>query len=453
MNVVERMKDKVSTPEQTEMSHLDWFNQFEVHQNSWPGWVKSLRKTGITHFAEMGYPTSSDEEWRFTPVGSIAETPFSPLMEAPRLKGFRIDFPYQEKAWPRLVFVDGHFAPALSNLNGDMGGVRIGSLAEAVRNADWGMEEHLAQYARPQENAFLALNSAFFTDGAAIWIPRGRIMDQPIHVIYLSVNSLQGAASHPRNLIIAQPESKAIVIEQYIDVSGRACVTNTVTELVIGENASLEHCRIQNEGLDNFHIATVQAAQDANSQYLNHSISLGARLARINLGTVFRGENCLCTFNGLYLAGTNQLVDHHTVMDHAKPHCESHEYYNGILAGTGKGVFNGKIFVRKDAQKTNAKQNNRNLLLSDEATIDTKPQLEIFADDVKCTHGATVGQLQDEALFYLRSRGIGEGMARQILTHAFAKEVLDRISVSEVRDTLDRKVISRLGELSPGAAI
>lgn len=453
MNVVEQIKEADSPQHRVKMSHSDWFKQSEVSQNSWPAWVHSLRQSGLAHFSEMGYPTPADEEWRFTPVNGIADLPFLPMLEAPRLKGLKIDLPNQEKGWPRLVFVDGHFAPGLSRWDGLGQGIRIGNLAGALRDGQWDLEPHLARHGRPMDNPFLALNTAFFTDGAVIGIDKGQTLDVPIQVLHLTVNPARGAASHVRNLVIAQPESKIVLIEEYINISGQACVTNAATEVVIGENASVEHCRIQNEGLENFHIGAVQASQEANSQYLNHSISMGARLARLNIGTAFRGENCLCTFNGLYLAGSDQLVDHHTVMDHAKPNCESHEYYHGILAGTGKAVFNGKIFVRKDAQKTNAKQNNRNLLLSDEATIDTKPQLEIFADDVKCTHGATVGQLQEEALFYLRSRGIGEKMARQILIHAFAKEVLERISLSEVQNQLDTKVMERLGELSPGAAI
>jgi Fe-S cluster assembly protein SufD len=250
----------------------------------------------------------------------------------------------------------------------------------------------------------------------------------------------------PRNLILAGPGASAKILESYVSLGSAAQVTNAVTELVLDPDANVEHCRIQQENDRSFHIATVQARQGRDSRWLSHSIAVGARLARNHVNTVLDGTGAEGVLNGLYLGRDEQLIDHHTVVDHATPHCESHEYYHGILADKSHGVFNGKILVRKDAQKTNAKQTNRNLLLSDSAAIDTKPQLEIFADDVKCTHGATVGQLSEEALFYLRARGIGLENARRMLIRAFASDMVDRIGLPSVRAALEEMLLQRIAD-------
>jgi Fe-S cluster assembly protein SufD len=305
------------------------------------------------------------------------------------------------------------------------------------------LESHLTHVAGDGAIVFTALNTALFEDGAFVRALPGKVVARPVHLLFIATADEPGASVHVRNLIVAGPRSEMKILETYVSLSGAPHFTNTVTELVVGAEARLDHCKIQEENTRAVHIAAVQAQQDTGSHWTSHSISIGTRLARHQIESVFQGENGCCILNGLYLARGEQLADHHTVVDHARPHCESHEYYHGILSGRAHGVFNGKIFVRQDAQKTNAKQNNRNLLLSDEAVINTKPQLEIFADDVKCTHGATVGQMDEEAVFYLRSRGIGLEHARQIMVRAFASDVVERIPLESVRAHLNLLLTER----------
>jgi len=302
------------------------------------------------------------------------------------------------------------------------------------------LSKHLARYAQASENAFVALNTAFIYDAAVILVPGKVKLAKPVHILYFASSPKEPITSFPRTLVVAGPESELKVIEHHIGFGSQECFTSAVTEIVLEEGARVEHCKIQEESSSAYHVATIQAHQLGRSHLLSHSISIGAKLARNNINGVLGGENIECTLNGLYLGKDDQLVDHHTALEHAKPNCNSHEFYHGILNDRATGVFNGKIFVRADAQKTDAKQTNRNLLLSDDATINTKPQLEIFADDVRCTHGATVGQLQDEAIFYLRARGIGLDDARRMLVHAFAADILNRITIEQVREELDKKL-------------
>jgi len=276
-------------------------------------------------------------------------------------------------------------------------------------------------------------------------VPANVVVEQPVQLLYLAASARPGAAVHARNLIVAQPGSSVKIMETYASLTEAPHLTNAVTELALGPEARVEHCRLQNENERAFHVAWVQAAQSRHSHWLSHSIATGARLARNQIQALLNDEGAEAILNGLYLARGEQLIDHHTVVDHAKPHCESHEFYFGILSGRAHGVFNGKIFVRQDAQKTNAKQTNRNLVLSERALINTKPQLEIFADDVKCTHGATVGQLNEEALFYLRARGIGSEMARRMLVRAFANDAVERITLAPAREHLE-KLLTELFE-------
>ncbi len=332
----------------------------------------------------------------------------------------------------RLVFVDGHFCAELSSLPEPGGGLKAVSLRAALAGRAPELEAHLTRVAGDEAMVFTALNTAFFQDGALICAAPGKVLAQPVHLLFIATAGEPGAPAHVRNLIVAGPGSELKILETFLSLSDAPHFTNTVTELVVGAEARLDHSKIQEENKQAIHIAAVQAQQGKGSHWTSHSVSTGAHLARHQIETVFQGENGNCILNGLYLVRGDQLADHHTVVDHAKARCESHEFYHGVLSGRGHGVFNGKIFVRQDAQKTNAKQNNRNLLLSDDAVIDTKPQLEIFADDVKCTHGATVGQMDEEAIFYLRSRGIGLEQARQIMVRAFASDVVERIPLEAV---------------------
>jgi Fe-S cluster assembly protein SufD len=323
-------------------------------------------------------------------------------------------------------------------------GVSAGSLAEALQSGSSTLESHLARYADFTNHAFVALNTALAEDGAVVAIEKDVVLAQPMQLVYLSVPNGRPTVSHPRTLILAGQKSQASVVEIHAGPDGTAYFTNAVTEIVAREGAVLDHCRIQSEGDQAYHVATVQAVQDRASVVTSHNISLGAALARHDVNAVLDAEGAECLLNGLFIAGGKQHVDNHTLLDHAKPNCASRELYKGILSGQASGVFNGKIIVRKDAQKTNAIQSNKNLLLSGESVINTKPQLEIFADDVRCTHGATVGQLDQEALFYMRTRGIPARESRELLTHAFAAELLDAIRWQPLREALDAELRRRL---------
>jgi Fe-S cluster assembly protein SufD len=310
------------------------------------------------------------------------------------------------------------------------------------------LQPHLARPEAGTDNAFAALNMAFFTDGAFIHVPPGQALDLPVHLVFVASSREAGATAHPRNLIIAGAHSRLTVTESYFGAADASYFTNAVTELAVGDAAKLEHLKWQDEGGAAFHMASLRARLGRGCNFTSHSLAVGSRLSRYQLLTLLEAEEVECVLNGLYLAQDDQLVDHHMTVEHAQPRGASHEYFHGILAGRAKGVFHGRILVRPAAQKTDAKQTNKNLLLSDTATIDTKPQLEIYADDVKCTHAATVGQLSEEAVFFLRSRGIGLATARRMLIHAFAGEIIGRVKHAPLREELDRLVWARLGRMT-----
>lgn len=416
----------------------------KADSDSTPSWLAQRRQAALTHAANLGFPTTQDEEWRFTRIAPLLHLPLHPAAApARRLTAGEIaPFTFGLEAC-RLVFVDGHFRAELSSLPAPGGDLQAVSLRTALAGKAPELERHLGRVAGDETMVFTALNTAFFQDGALVCAAPGKVIAQPVLMLFIATGGEAGATAHVRNLIVTGAGSEMKILEAYVSLSDAPHFTNAVTELVLGAEARLDHCKIQEENQRAVHVAAVQAQQDRGSQWTSHSISTGARLARHQIQTLFRGENASCILNGLYLVRGEQLVDHHTVVDHAQPRCESHEFYHGVLSGRAHGVFNGKIFVRQDAQKTNAKQTNRNLLLSDDAVIDTKPQLEIFADDVKCTHGATVGQMDEEALFYLRSRGIGLEHARQIMVRAFASDVVGRIPLEPVRAHLNQMLTER----------
>jgi Fe-S cluster assembly protein SufD len=426
--------------------YLEKFEQFEKGAKD-PAWVRVARKAGISHFAELGFPTLQDEDWRFTNVAPIAKLPFKPVFE-PTRDGFTAKalghFMFAGLAGSKLVFVNGHFAPELSSVAKLPDGVKVMSLAAALASDTALVEKHLFRHARADANAFTALNTAFFQDGAFICVPAGKTVPEPIQLLYVSTAKDNGTTAHPRNLIVAEKGSQVTVIESFVSLSDAAYFTNSVTELVAGDNAVVEHLKFQDESQQAFHIATVAAHFGRASNVVTHSIALGAKLSRTNIYATLAGAGLECILNGLYLTRGEQLADHYMIVEHAQPHCASHEYFNGILADKSKGVFHGRILVRPGAQKTDAKQTNKNLLLSDDATADTKPQLEIYADDVKCTHGATIGQLNDESIFYMRARGIALEKARRMLIHAFAGEIIDRVRCEPLREELDKVVWDRL---------
>ena len=412
-----------------------------------PKWLLPVRKAGIASFAEQGFPKLSDEDWRFTNVAPIAKLNFQ-LASQVAVNGAEAkvldESVFAALPGHRLVFVNGFFSAKLSRIKPLAGGVRIESLSAALAQDSALIEKHLGKYAHTANNTFAALNQAFFADGAFIFVPPGAEVAEPVQLIYISSAKRNGETILPRNLVIAGANSKLTVVESYLSTGNVAYFTNAVTEILAGDNAKVEHVKLQDEAMDAFHIATIAGEFGRASNVTVHSFALGAKLSRTNIRTKLAGEGLECILNGLYLTRNEQLADHHMIVEHAQPHCASHEYFNGILDDKSKGVFHGRIYVHPIAQKTDAKQTNKNLLLSDDATADTKPQLEIYADDVKCTHGATIGQLNDESIFYLRSRGIGTDTARQMLIHAFAGEIIDRIKCQPARAVIDKLVWDRL---------
>jgi Fe-S cluster assembly protein SufD len=351
----------------------------------------------------------------------------------------------------QLVFVNGRFVPELSSLAGLPEGVKVTSLARALRERPAAVEPHLARYIRHEEQPFIALNTAFLWDGAFLSVGRGVVLERPVHLVCVSVPAGEPIMSFPRALIVAEPGSRLTLVQSFLGVEEDAYLSDSVTEVVVGERAAVDHYKLVLESAAGFHVGALQVALGPRSKFMSHFLTLGGGWVRNEARAVLGGEGGECTLNGLYLAEGRQHVDNHTVIDHAQPNCASHELYKGILDGQAHGVFNGKIFVRPDAQKTDAKQTNQTLLLSDEATIDTKPQLEIFADDVKCTHGATVGQLDADSIFYLQSRGIGRDAARALLTYAFANDIVQRIQVEPVRSRLEEGLLARQ-QLTPESA-
>ena len=413
----------------------------------------ALRRQAFSKFMEMGFPTTKHEEWRFTNIQPLTKTHFEPVL-ADRTSNISLADLESVilKDAVRVVLVDGFFSSALSDLKDLPSGVVVESLAAALKHNRPEVLIHLGAYADPNENAFAALNAAFLMDGVFVSIPRQTIVEKAIQIIYLATERMNPFVAYPRSLFVAGDAAQVKIVETYFGPGGQAYLTNAVSEVVLGNNAVVEHDRIQLEGENAFHINTSSVYQQAGSAYHSNCITLGGLLVRNTLAARLDAEGIECHLNGLLLAHGNQLIDNHTLLDHAKPNCSSHQVYKAILDGKARGVFNGKIMVHKDAQKTNARQTNKTLLLSDDAVINTKPQLEIFADDVKCTHGAAVGQLDAEQIFYLRARGLDESQARDMLTYAFAGEVIGSIGIPALREQMDLQIHSRLDRGRKGAA-
>ncbi|MDP6082034.1 MAG: Fe-S cluster assembly protein SufD [Verrucomicrobiota bacterium] len=398
-----------------------------------------LRKAGLARFSETGYPTLRDEDWRFTNVKPLTELPFrpvtSPFDQTPGLEQLgEVTFGCLDA--DRLVFVDGHFKADLSQIADQSSGVTVSNLAH--------FEGELGSLSGGDDNPFVALNDAFFTDGAVIQIGDGQHLAKPVHLLFVTMAGEDGEAAHVRNWIVAGANSHGTIIESHLSLGQAATVTNVVTETRVGNGANVEHVKFQDQSAKAFHLASLHSELGRDARYAFHSIALGARLSRNNLRLRLAQPGTECVLNGLYMTRGQQLADHHMIVDHAAPHCDSHEYFNGLLDDQSRGVFHGRILVQPGAQKTNAKQTNKNLLLSDDATANTKPQLEIYADDVKCTHGATVGELDADAVFYLRTRGLDACTARRMLMHGFAGEIVERIRHDAAREELDALVWNRL---------
>ncbi len=411
-------------------------------------WLLPVRQASMGRFAELGFPTTRDEDWRFTNVGPIAQTAFTLGSELrTELSPRQVEqFTISGVGDIQLVFVNGRYAASLSSPRSSGNGLLVRSLAEAFRDDRDVLEQHLARYAAYHGDAFCALNTAFMADGAFVHVPRGKIIEQPICLLYVSTSSGVPIMTHPRNLIVLGEDSQAVIVEDYVSVTDEVYFSNVVTEVVVGQNCVLSHYMIERESKRAFNVSTLRVEQGRSSSVASHTVLLGGALVRNNVHPVLVGEGGECLINGLFMGTGRQHMDNFMRVEHASPHCDSRQFYQGILDGQAHGVFSGRIIVHKDAQKTDAKQTNNNLLLSQEAQIDTKPQLEIYADDVKCTHGATIGQIDENAIFYLRSRGIAEDAARALLLFGFANESLERMKVGSIRHHLEALVAKWLPE-------
>jgi Fe-S cluster assembly protein SufD len=409
--------------------------------------VRELREAGMARFASLGFPSVKQEEWRFTNVAPIAATPFTlphaPRSGAPSAKEIR-GLEVCEAGRHLLVFVNGRYSGALSSVMGLPDGVTAGSLAQAMRTHPDLVRAHLGRHATGEGRAFASLNAAFLHDGGFVHVPAGVHMSEPVQFLYLTVPGAEPTVSHPRSLVVADRGARCAVVESYACHGDGTYLTNAVTEIVAGDGARVDCYRIQRESLDAYHVGTTATWQGRDSTINVHPVSFGAALARHDIDVVLDGENGLALLNGLYLLGGRQHADHHTTIDHAKPHCESHEYFNGVLDESSRGIFTGRIIVRPGAQRTDSKQTNNNLVLSEEARADSQPQLEIYADDVKCTHGATLGPIDEKAMFYLTSRGIPATAARSLLTYGFGAEIIERMEIAPLQAQLDRWIRQRL---------
>jgi len=421
-----------------------------------PSWLGELRRAGAARFEGLRWPTPRDEDWRFTDLGPIAKAGLGPA-RAPGVisRGDIEPFLFGHAEWPRLVFANGRFQPALSSLSGLPAGARVGSLAALLAEAPELLEGTLGRLAvQPAAAALVGQNAAAFADGYALLLPANAVLEAPVHILFLADARAGGGAVHPRNVVILGANAAASVVESYVALADGVALTNAVTEVDLADGARLDHCKVQRESTQAFHLATLEVRQARDSYLNSFSFAEGAALSRTNIYTSLAGPGAHATLYGLYVGEGRQHVDHQTRIEHAAPNCTSWEVYKGILDGHAHAVFNGKVFVQPEAQKTDGKQTNKNLLLSDTAKVDTKPQLEIFADDVKCTHGATVGSLDAAPLFYCRSRGIPEAEARTLLTYAFAADVLEEIRSRPVVDHLEelmRAWLWKAGQRASGA--
>ncbi len=424
-----------------ERSVLDAFQEKRSPRE--PAWLSEVRRAAFDRFRDVGFPAARDE-WKYTNVAPILKVPFAPAAESGprRIENFDAG-EMAGRSGAQLVFVNGRYAAELSSVPPLGEGVEIASLRETLASRPDQVEPHLARIAR-EGNAFADVNSALLEDGAFVRIPAGLVLSEPIHLLFLSEPDFGPTVSHPRNLVIAEAGSQAVIVESWIGTAESLYFTNAVTEVVLGEGSVLDFYKLERESTGAFHVATMEVLQKRDSTFNSHSITLGGALVRNDLNVRLDAPGASCTLNGLFLGSGTQHLDNHTKIDHAQPHGTSRELYKGIMSGRSRGVFNGKIIVRPDAQKTDAMQTNKNLLLSKEALVNSEPALEIFADDVKCRHGSTIGQLDETAMFYLRSRGIGEEEARALLVYAFASDVASRIRIAPLRALVEAQLGLRL---------
>lgn len=409
-----------------------------------PAWLGDLRKAAQAEFSAIGFPTTRNEDWHFTSVTPIAERTFRPAKPAAApTPADVLAATVGDPSWPRAVFVNGQFSASLSSLGAFTDGVRVSTLAAAIKESPDFVAAHLGKLAAFDKQAFTAFNTAFVQDGLVVRVPKGVKVSLPLHVVHVADGQAAGCMLHPRLLVVAEALSEFGIVESFVSLGKTEYFTNAVAEITIGNGARVHHYKIQRESEQAFHVGTIQVAQGRDSVFHSFSYAAGAALSRTNIYTKLSGEAAEVRLNGLYMVDGSQHVDHQTFVEHIAPNCASRELYKGILDGSAHGVFNGKVFVDPEAQKTDGKQSNHALLLSPTARVDSKPQLEIFADDVKCTHGSTVGRLDDISLFYMKSRGIGADSARALLTYAFAAEVLETVELDALRNGLEQIAFER----------
>lgn len=408
-----------------------------------PEWYRSARVAAMGRFNELGLPTIRDEDWRFTNIAPIRQTQFLlPTMH--ELKPADLEpFSFRGLECTQLVFVNGRYVPSLSRLSGLPDGVKVISLAEAFSEERSLLEKHLGRYADFETNPFTALNTALMEDGVFVHVPRHKVVEAPIHLLNVTVAE-NAILTSPRNLIIADTGADVTVVEDYVSLRDDIYLTNAITEIAVGDNAQVTHYLFERESPRAFNVSGLHVRQGRDSRFSSHSALFGGAIVRNNVHPVLDGENCHSLLNGLYVLQDDQIVDNHMRVEHAQPHGDSRQFYKGIMNDRSRGVFRGRIVVHPGAQKTDAKQSNQNLLLTDDAGANTDPQLEIYADDVKCTHGATIGQLSSEQIFYLMARGVPRETARAMLVYAFASESIERMQHEAIRNLLRSMLLTRL---------
>ena len=434
----------------TATSTARYVDAFAERESTLPGhhleWLRGVRRAGIDAFSRTGFPTPRHEHWKYTNVSPIEKRSFdlaTPSSRAADAGGPGERLPNGADA-PRLVVVDGRVDRGLSDLGALPPGVRIEDFTRVVEHDCGFLESRLGRIVSPEKTAFTALNTAFMDTGAVIRVDPETIADTPVHLVFVSGSHEHERAYSPRIVIVAGAGSRIAVVEHFIGLDDTVYLDNVVTEIEVAQGAAVEHYKVQRASAAAYHVAALEAKLAAGASFYSWAVSLGARLARHDIDVTLGHEHARCSLDGLFVANGRQHVDFHTNVEHAAPRCESNEYYKGIAGGRGRGVFNGRVHVHPGAQKTEAHQTNRNLLLSRNAEIDTKPQLEIHADDVKCSHGATIGQLDEQMLFYMRSRGIPQSAARGMLTYGFARDVVDRIARSDLREAIGAMVLEHL---------
>ena len=430
-----------------------YLSDFQAFERSQVGeedtWVHRIRQQALARFSELGFPTArrGNEKWKYTSVLPIANTafayPFDFNLSEVESARIRKTAPWDE-SWVNLVFVDGRYCQALSTSPVHTNGAHVTNLAEAVHSDPDAAERHLAQYANLEDDAFVALNTAFLKDGAFVHVPEGSCFESPLHLLYLTTDRAQPTVSYPRTLIVADEHSRISVIESYISLSSARHLTNAVTEMVVRDGAEIEHFRLLLDNPDGFHVGSTRVHQGQDSTFSSTSFARGAALARNDLQVWLDAPGSSCFLNGLYVTSGSQHIDNYLNVDHAKPHTTSRLYYKGILGGSSKAVFGGTVLVRPGAQKADSQQTDKNLVLSEDAEVDSKPSLLIYADDVRCSHGATAGNIDEDTLFYMRSRGLDLETASRLLIHGFASEIIETVRLEPFRAYLHKLFLESL---------